>query len=98
MHLRLKKLAKFCLVFAAWIFCLSIRVGDKTVFAHAHAVLVDNKIVSAIDEEINTLWQRITMTARVAYGRVSPSKPEPEIEAQHGYSIHKTKNKQAARG
>lgn len=80
MGYRAKKFGKYVLIFVAWIFCLSIRLGDKTVFDHAHGVLVDNKIVLAIDQEISDLWLKVTTTARVAYGRMSGQEQSPEDE------------------
>ena len=41
MHYRVKKFGRYVLIFVAWIFCLSLRVGDKTIFDHAHGVLVE---------------------------------------------------------
>lgn len=72
MHYRIKKFLRYMLIFAAWVFFLSIRIGDRTLFAHAHDLLVDNRIVAAVDAEVTDLWDRITMTARTAYGRVTP--------------------------
>ena len=72
MHYRIKKLLRYMLIFAAWVFFLSIRIGDRTLFAHAHDLLVDNRIVAAVDAEVSDLWGRITMTAKTAYGRVTP--------------------------
>ena len=80
MYGKLKKIKKYCLIFAIWIFCLSVRIGDKTVFDHAHGIIVDNKIVSAIDEELTGLWERIFMTARITYGRMSASELEDDRE------------------
>lgn len=71
MHYRVKKFGKYVLIFVAWIFCLSIRIGNKTVFDHAHGVLVENRIVHAVDQEISDLWHNISKTARVAYQRIS---------------------------
>lgn len=72
MHYRIKKFLRYMLIFAAWVFFLSIRIGDQTLFAHAHDLLVDNKIVAAVDAEVTELWDRISMTAKTAYGRVTP--------------------------
>ena len=75
MHYRIKKFLRYMLIFAAWVFFLSIRIGDRTLFAHAHDLLVDNRIVAAVDAEVTDLWTRITMTAKTAYGRVTPPLP-----------------------
>ena len=74
MHYRMKKFGKYVLIFVVWIFCLSVRIGDKTIFDHAHGVLVENRIVSAIDQELSDLWHSIGRTARVAYQRISGQK------------------------
>ncbi len=74
MHYRMKKFGRYVLIFVVWIFCLSVRVGDKTIFDHAHGVLVENRIVSAIDQELSDLWHSIGRTARVAYQRISGQK------------------------
>ena len=71
MHYRVKKFGRYVLIFVAWIFCLSLRVGDKTIFDHARGVLVENRIVSAIDQELSELWHSIGKTARIAYQRIS---------------------------
>ena len=71
MHYRVKKFSRYVLIFVVWIFCLSIRIGDKTIFDHAHGVLVENRIVHAVDEEISDLLHSISKTARVAYRRIS---------------------------
>lgn len=81
MHYRMKKLGRYALIFIAWIFCLSVRVGDQTIFAHAHGVLVENRVVSAIDQELSDLWHSIGRTARIAYQRIS-GQPEGEADAQ----------------
>ena len=76
MRYRIRWLTKYALIFMAWIFCLSVRVGDQRIFDHAHGVLVDNRIVYAIDQEISDLWQRISMTVRGAYARISGDEEE----------------------
>ena len=81
MHYRMKKLGRYVLIFIAWIFCLSVRIGDRTIFDHAHGVLVENRVVSAIDQELSDLWHSINRTARVAYQRIS-GQPEGEEDAQ----------------
>ena len=79
MHYRVKKFGRYVLIFVAWIFCLSLRVGDKTIFDHAHGVLVENRIVSAIDQELSDLWHSIGRTAKIAYQRIS-GHPSGEAE------------------
>lgn len=76
MRYRIRRLTRYALIFMAWIFCLSIRVGDQRIFDHAHGVLVDNRIVYAIDQELSDLWQRISMTVRGAYARISRHEEE----------------------
>lgn len=71
MRYRMKKFGRYVLIFVVWIFCLSLRIGDKTIFEHAHGVLVENRIVSAIDQELSDLWYGIGRTARIAYQRMS---------------------------
>ncbi len=77
MHYRARKFGKYVLIFVAWIFCLSLRVGDQTIFAHAHGVLVENRIVNAIDQELGALWHSLGRTARIAYRRIS-GQPQSE--------------------
>lgn len=86
MHYRVKKFGRYVLIFIAWIFCLSVRIGDKTIFAHAHGVLVENRIVSAIDQELSDLWHSIGRTARVAYQRISgePSEADADERVRRG--------------
>lgn len=78
MHYRVKKFGRYVLIFVVWIFFLSIKLGDKTIFDHAHGMLVDNRIVLAIDQEISDLWLKVATTARVAYGRISGQEQLPE--------------------
>ena len=81
MRYRVKKFGRYVLIFVVWIFCLSIRIGDKTIFDHAHGVLVENRIVHAVDQEISELWHSISRTARVAYRRIS-GQPQDEEGTQ----------------
>ena len=79
MHYRMRKFSRYVLIFVAWIFCLSIRIGDQRIFDHAHGVLVENRIVHAVDQEISDLWHSIGRTAKVAYRRISG-----EQQREHG--------------
>ncbi len=82
-HYRMKKFGRYVLIFVVWIFCLSVRVGDKTIFDHAHGVLVENRVVSAIDQELSDLWRSIGKTARVAYRRISGT-PQDDEQVRSG--------------
>ena len=55
---------KILLSLVCWVFLLSIRVDGETLFDKAHAVIVENPVVEAVDEELGELWYIIKETAR----------------------------------
>ena len=64
----LKWIAKFALQGILWVFLLSIRVdGHTTFFQAAHGTLVQNALVQTIDEELGSLWSKVSETAKVTF-------------------------------
>lgn len=54
-----------------WIFVFSIRWNGRTVFSYGNELLVQNRIVSAIDESLSEIWYRVSETARITFKKLS---------------------------
>ena len=52
MRENLKGAGKLVLHGVIWVFVLSVPVNGRTLFSHAHGILVDNQIVAAIESQI----------------------------------------------
>jgi hypothetical protein len=72
----LKKGGKLALQGAIWVFALSITWNGKMFFSYAHEILVQNRIVDAIDEELGDLWYKVSETARITFNNVSGRKDD----------------------
>jgi hypothetical protein len=66
-----KKCLKFFGLGVLWVYILSIRVGDGTIFHHANDVLVQNQIVEAIDEQLAQGWESLTTKASNMFARLT---------------------------
>ncbi len=73
---------KGVLTAALWVFILSIRWGDRTLFAITSDVLVHNAIVSALDESLADLWYRVSETAQVTFHDVTKSSKQEVEDAE----------------
>ncbi len=51
MRERLKAAGRILFQGVIWVFVLSIRVDGRTVFYHAHDVLVNNQVVAAVEAQ-----------------------------------------------
>lgn len=57
MREKLKAAGKLLLHGVVWVFILSIQVDGRTLFSHAHGILVDNQIVAAIESQVVKGWR-----------------------------------------
>ena len=60
----IKWLGRTMLTAVIWVFILSIHWNGRTLFDHAHDILIDNSIVQAIDEKMAEIWDNVTDTAK----------------------------------
>ncbi len=67
----LKRILRWSFIACFWVFAFSVRWEGRTLFSHLHGVLVENKIVAAIDESLADLWYKATETARVTFKKLS---------------------------
>jgi len=59
-----------------WVYVFSIQIAGKSIYQHAHGVLVDNPVVHAIDEEAYNLYARVTRAIDIAFTSKSLEKDE----------------------
>lgn len=52
----------FQLIF--WVFVLSIRVNDRTLYDHSYDILIDNELVQSVDEKVEDLWYTFTSSVK----------------------------------
>ncbi|MEY4631632.1 MAG: hypothetical protein RIQ81_1752 [Pseudomonadota bacterium] len=52
MREKLKSAGKLVLQGVVWVFVLSIQVDGRTLFSHAHGILVDNQVVAAVESQV----------------------------------------------
>lgn len=62
-----KWISKVTLQGILWVFLLSITVSGRPLFDHAHSTLVQNALVQTVDEELSSLWDKLTKTAKVTF-------------------------------
>ena len=67
----LKKFLHWALVATFWVFVLSIHWNNKPIFYHANEILVQNRIVATIDEQMGELWYKAKETAKVTWNSVT---------------------------
>ncbi len=53
MREKLKALSKLALHGVIWVYVLSVPVNGQTLFSHAHGILVDNRVVAAIETQVS---------------------------------------------
>lgn len=68
---QLKKLGKILLHATFWIFLLSIRWEGRTLFSYGNEILVQNRVVRAIDSGLGDLWYKVSETARITFRKLS---------------------------
>jgi hypothetical protein len=49
----LQSVLKLALHGVIWVFVLSIRIEGRTLFSHAHGILVNNPVVAAIETQVS---------------------------------------------
>lgn len=68
---RTKGILKFLGLGVLWVYILSIRVGQETIFHHANDILVQNQIVEAIDRQLAETWDSVSSKASDTFARLS---------------------------
>ncbi len=76
MRENLKKVGKVLLHAVFWVYVLSIQIAGKSLYQHAHGVLVENPVIAAIDEEAYNLYSRVTKAVDIAFATKSVEKDE----------------------
>ena len=67
----LKWVGKVLLQGVLWVFILSIHLtGRGTLFTAANDLLVQNTLVQTVDEELGSLWTRLSDTAKLTFSKV----------------------------
>ena len=67
---------KFLLYFLFWVYFLSVPWGRKTLFQHAHAVLVENPPVQFLASEAEGFYDRLLISIRVKIAEASAIKED----------------------
>ena len=67
----LKRLGRILLHASFWIFVFSVRWDGRTLFSYGNEILVQNRIVKAIDESMGDIWYRVSETARITFKKLS---------------------------
>ncbi len=68
---RVKNTLKFLGTGVLWVYILSIRVGEGTIFHHANDILVKNQIVEAIDRQLSDAATSVSRLASDGFARIS---------------------------
>jgi hypothetical protein len=69
-----KKCLKMLGVGVIWVYILSINIGGKTIFSYANDILVQNRIVDAIDQTLAGALESVSQ--RVGLSSSSGSRSE----------------------
>ena len=65
---------KFLLHMVFWVFVLSIRWDERTIFDRAHDILVDNPLIEEVDEHVTAIWVAFSGKLDVALKEAESSK------------------------
>jgi len=68
---RTTKVLKFLGMGVLWVYILSIRIGQETIYYHAHDILVENQIVDAIDHQLAESYDGAAKFASNTFSRLS---------------------------
>jgi hypothetical protein len=68
---RTKRVLKFLGLGVLWVYILSVRVSNETIFQHANNILVQNQIVEAIDRQLAETWDSVSAKAGDMFARMS---------------------------
>lgn len=68
----------FQLIF--WVFVLSIRVNDRTLYDQAYDILIDNELVQSVDEKAADLWYTFSSTVRSSFVKLYEDKKNSSLQ------------------
>jgi hypothetical protein len=68
---RTRKVLKFLGMGVLWVYILSIRFGQETLFHHANDILVENQIVEAIDRQLEDAFTGAVNLASGTFNRIT---------------------------
>lgn len=66
-----KKALKTLSVGVVWVYVLSIRIGGNTIFSYANDILVQNRIVEAIDRSFADAMDTIVDNAKLTFHSIT---------------------------
>lgn len=69
-----KKVLKILGVGVIWVYVLSIRIGGQTIFSYANDILVQNRIVEAIDRSFADAMDTIVDNAKLTFHSITGRK------------------------
>ena len=67
----LKRVLRLACIAAFWVFIFSIRWDGRTLFSYLNEILVQNRIVRAVDESLADLWYKVSETASTTFHKLS---------------------------
>lgn len=68
----------FQLIF--WVFILSIRINDRTLFDQAYDILIDNELVQSVDEKAADLWYTFSDSVRNSFVKLYEEKKNSSLQ------------------
>ena len=78
----IKRLLKWSFIAVCWVFVLSITVAGKTLFSHANEVLVQNRFVHLVDEQLGEFWFKLFYIVEVTYNNLGEKTEEERQKAK----------------
>ena len=63
-----------------WVFILSIRINDRTIYDSAYDVLIDNEIVESIDEKSSELWYTFKDSVSSSFNKLYKEKKDQTLQ------------------
>jgi len=70
---RTKNILKFLGMGVLWVYILSVRIGNETLFHRANNILVKNQVVEAIDRQFAEAYEGVSKQASDVFARLSGS-------------------------
>ncbi len=77
----LKKSLRIAVAFVLWVFILSFRWQGRTLFDRSHEVLVDNTLVSFLEQQLYDPGEKVLLTTVETYQKLW-TKTEQKEEAK----------------
>jgi hypothetical protein len=71
---RLQQVLRWTLITCFWICALSIKINGKTLFTYGNDLLIQNRIVQALDDQVTEVWYRAKQAARTALSDDLPAR------------------------